>query len=101
MIDVSISLSEAANLVGASKTTVFRRIHAGKIRAVKNEFGEWRVLPDSLNGFRSRFGRSFFGEENRPLQTDEVLIARLRKVANELLDLAIALEQRGVSDPKS
>jgi excisionase family DNA binding protein len=83
-----MSLAEAAARVRTSKTTIFRRIHAGKIRAAKNEFGEWRVQPDSLNGFRSRFGR------HQLLRTDAALIAKLRDVASELLDLAATLQQR-------
>ncbi len=45
---MGISVREAAELVGMTKTAIFKAIKAGKISAEKDTNGEWRIEPVEL-----------------------------------------------------
>lgn len=43
-----LTLKEAAEATGKNKVTLLKSIQKGKISAVKNELGEWRIDPSEL-----------------------------------------------------
>ncbi len=45
---MSLSVKEAADLVGMTKTAIFKAIKVGKISAVKDVNGEWQIEPVEL-----------------------------------------------------
>jgi excisionase family DNA binding protein len=53
-IDQTMSVTEAAALTGVSKSAIVRAIHAGKIDADRNSFGDWRIRSDGLKRYRRR-----------------------------------------------
>ena len=50
----SVSLDQAANLLGVSRRTVYNRIRDGRLQTVRTLGGSQRVLLESVHGPRER-----------------------------------------------
>jgi excisionase family DNA binding protein len=48
----SVSLDDAAQLLGVSRRTIYNRIRDGRLQTIRTLGGSQRVLLDSVNGFR-------------------------------------------------
>jgi hypothetical protein len=72
----TLSTQGAAAKVGVAKSSICRAIHAGKILAEKNEFGDWRIHPNELMRYRQRNGKRREVHRQQPSVTPKFLNAR-------------------------
>jgi hypothetical protein len=82
----TMSAAQAAAKVDVDKSSIIRAIHAGKIDASKNEFGDWRIPPEQLGRYRRRNG-----PPQPPIEIEQRL-ARVSQLLSEALDELAAIK---------
>jgi hypothetical protein len=54
MIAAEKAQAKAAAQANVHKSSIIRAIRSGRIRASRNEFGDWRIAPEELNRYLNR-----------------------------------------------
>jgi hypothetical protein len=79
-----MTATQAAAKAGVAKSSITRAIKAGKIRAERNEFGDYEIVPEELSNYRRR-------NQRQPQQSSEI-VADIWGLLGELVDKLAALE---------
>jgi hypothetical protein len=85
MSDATMSAAQAAAKANVDKSTIARAIQAGKIKASRNDFGDYEITPEALSKYRRRYPQ-------RQQQQPKEIVADIWSLLGEVVDKLTALE---------